>query len=60
MRNLFDRYRRWRLERLKKKLIIKILSSPNHKPSYYDTITLVDRLILYIYNPDDHGDIILS
>nr|DAP48914.1 MAG TPA: hypothetical protein [Caudoviricetes sp.] len=50
---LLSKIETWRQKQLRKRVVLKLLSNPNHKPDRGETSDLVDKIISYINN-DDH------
>lgn len=42
------RYKEWKLRRIRKKVVIKLLSNPKHNPDTYGTTDLAYTIVEYI------------
>ena len=45
---LFSKIEVWRQKQLRKRVVLKLLSNPNHKPDGYKTSDLAEYIISYI------------
>ena len=50
---LLSKIETWRQKQLRKRVVLKLLSNPNHKPDRGETSDLVDKIISYINNEYD-------
>ena len=46
---IINRYRVWKEKRLRKKIILRLLSNPNYEPDDY-TANLTEHIVYYINN----------
>lgn len=51
--------KRWRMRRLKRRIIMKLLSNPNVKPNYRGDPEYAYRMIRFIYDDNDCGEYII-
>lgn len=48
IKKVIERYKEWRMRRLKRQIVFRLLANPNHNPDRYDSSSLAAIIEEYI------------